>query len=138
MSHKTKFLSVMAILLVVIISVVGTALNNWLFSLEPKKEVFSRPAYIHYAQVEANRNFGDGHWDALYQLWDIQSGWDYQVSHPRLGCGIPMVLSCSRITEDQLEDPNPYEQIDWGISYIKQRYGTPEKALENFYKRGWY
>ena len=29
-------------------------------------------------------------------------------------------------------------QIDWGLNYIAQRYGTPSNAWKNFEEIGWY
>ena len=29
-------------------------------------------------------------------------------------------------------------QINWGLSYIKNRYGNPTNALNHFYNKNWY
>ena len=33
---------------------------------------------------------------------------------------------------------NAYAQIDWGLSYIKSRYGTPSAAWNKSRASGWY
>jgi hypothetical protein len=65
-------------------------------------------------------------WSALEQLWHNESGWNPNAVNSSSGaCGIPQALPCTKI-------PNPQStesQIDWGLAYIKNRYGSPSKAL---------
>jgi hypothetical protein len=65
-------------------------------------------------------------WQALEQLWHKESGWNPNAYNASSGaCGIPQAVPCTKI-------PNPSDvssQLDWGMTYIKSRYGTPSKAL---------
>jgi hypothetical protein len=71
-------------------------------------------------------------WDALYNLWMIESKWDYTADNPKsTAFGIPQIL-------DMPTDTSMYEQIQLGIKYIKHRYGTPTKALAFHNMNGWY
>jgi hypothetical protein len=33
---------------------------------------------------------------------------------------------------------NPYTQVEWGLSYITERFGSPCAALRHHDKKGWY
>ena len=71
-------------------------------------------------------------WNALDELWYIESRWDYTADNPRsTAYGIPQLL--------KMDPKTPLiKQIDLGLKYIKHRYGTPTKALKFHKKHGWY
>jgi hypothetical protein len=71
-------------------------------------------------------------WEALEELWDRESRWDYTADNPRsTAYGIPQLL--------KMDPRTPMvKQIDLGLKYIKHRYKTPVKALEFHNKNGWY
>lgn len=71
-------------------------------------------------------------WNALDELWYIESRWDYTADNPRsTAYGIPQLL--------KMDPKTPLiEQIDLGLKYIKHRYGTPTKALKFHKRHGWY
>ncbi len=71
-------------------------------------------------------------WEALEELWDRESRWDYTADNPRsTAYGIPQLL--------KMDPRTPMvKQIDLGLKYIKHRYKTPVKALEFHNKHGWY
>lgn len=72
-------------------------------------------------------------WDALYDLWNHESGWDH-TQHNTAGsgaCGIPQSMtSCF--------DYDARRQIAWGLAYIKRRYGAPSAALAHLRTHNWY
>jgi len=74
----------------------------------------------------ASRGWTDTEWQALDQLWHKESGWNPNAYNASSGaCGIPQAVPCTKI-------PNPedvHSQLDWGMTYIQSRYGTPSKAL---------
>jgi hypothetical protein len=75
------------------------------------------------------RSYGWGpqEFAALQQLWNGESGWDYTARNPSSGAlGIPQALGHT-LPGDY--STNPTTQIDWGMRYIKQRYGSPTRAL---------
>lgn len=71
-------------------------------------------------------------WYALYELWMIESKWDYRADNPKSSAyGIPQIL-------EMPTDTGMIEQIQLGIKYIKHRYGTPTNALAFHNRNGWY
>lgn len=79
------------------------------------------------AKAKAEQRGWTGHqWQALEELWHYESGWNPNAKNPSSGaCGIVQAWPCSKI-------PNPsdvHSQIDWGITYIADRYGSPASAL---------
>ncbi|TAK89521.1 hypothetical protein EPO04_00175 [Patescibacteria group bacterium] len=78
--------------------------------------------------------FGDEHWPALQALWTRESNWNPAARNRSSGaCGIPQALPCSKI-----KDMSPQGQIEWGLNYIQQRYGTPTKAWQFWLAHHWY
>jgi TP901 family phage tail tape measure protein len=85
----------------------------------------------------------DAQWPALRELWIRESGWNHLARNPTSGAyGIPQSLPAEKMASagpDWLT--NPATQIEWGLGYIADRYGTPSSALSfhdanNWYKRG--
>jgi hypothetical protein len=73
---------------------------------------------------------------ALDQLWSMESGWDPAATNPTSGAlGIPQALG-HKLPADYAT--NPVAQIQWGLNYIRQRYGSPVNALAFHLKNGWY
>lgn len=78
--------------------------------------------------------FGDQYWPALEKLWIRESGWNPNSRNVSSGaCGIPQALPCSKIT-----DHSTIGQIEWGLDYIKHRYGNPANAWAHWQTHGWY
>lgn len=74
-------------------------------------------------------------WNALYSLWQQESGWNPNAVNPSSGAyGIPQSLGHG----------HPYalgdaaSQIRWGLSYIAQRYGSPLAAWAHEQQFNWY
>lgn len=75
-------------------------------------------------QMAAARGWAGAEWDALYQLWMRESGWNPRSANRSSGaCGIPQAYPCSKIT-----DKTTAGQITWGLNYIQRRYGSPSAA----------
>ena len=76
--------------------------------------------------------WGNAQWLALYKLWTRESNWNYQAKNKHsTAYGIPQIL-------DLPHDMPANQQVDRGIKYIKERYGTPSRALRHHYRKGWY
>jgi hypothetical protein len=93
-------------------------------------------------------------WNALYALWERESGWDNTIwnggSHDDYlpagssgAYGIAQSLPYSKYP--QAGWPPGYggsasasAQISWGLEYIKDTYGTPEGAWAHETSIGWY
>lgn len=75
-------------------------------------------------QMAAARGWTGSQWDALYQLWDRESGWNPSSTNFWSGaCGIPQAYPCSKI-----RDKSTAGQITWGLDYIAGKYGNPSNA----------
>jgi hypothetical protein len=70
-------------------------------------------------------------WDALYELWNRESGWNHRAYNPSGACGIPQAMN-------NCNGYDPRRQIEWGLRYIKGRYGDPANAYAFFLARNWY
>ena len=75
-------------------------------------------------------------WNALYNLWERESGWNNQAENASSGAyGIPQALPASKMYGGT---SSPTLQIQWGLGYISQRYGSPEGAWAHEEQFGWY
>jgi uncharacterized protein YabE (DUF348 family) len=83
--------------------------------------------------------FGESQWPCLLDLWERESHWNQYKQNPTSGAyGIPQALPGSKMGPGWNSDPSV--QINWGLGYIKGRYGTPCTALNSFMARSphWY
>ena len=77
-----------------------------------------------------------GQWNALYDLWERESGWDNLAENASSGAyGIPQALPASKMYGGT---SSPTLQIQWGLGYIASTYGTPEGAWAHEEQYGWY
>lgn len=73
--------------------------------------------------------------DALDKLWTRESGWNPNAVNPSSGAaGIPQALGHGHVFN--LGDVPA--QVNWGLNYIKARYGSPLAAWAHEQLRGWY
>ncbi|MGH7239601.1 MAG: transglycosylase SLT domain-containing protein [Candidatus Saccharimonadales bacterium] len=82
-------------------------------------------------------------WDSLVKLWNKESGWKATAKNPNSGAyGIPQALPATKMPKAAQPPPagssNPGSQITWGLSYIKERYGSPSGAWEHEVANNWY
>jgi len=83
-------------------------------------------------------------WTALDQLWERESGWSNTADNPTSGAyGIPQSLPYSKMPKAAWPpsaggSANAGAQIQWGLAYIKGRYGTPEAAWQHELANDWY
>ena len=94
-----------------------------------------------YAFNTAKSRYG---WDrrehkCLGSLWGKESAWNYEASSPTDDYGIPQ-RHMRNNTQKQIEDfmKSPVTQIDWGLNYIKVRYGSPCQAWNFWEENRWY
>jgi hypothetical protein len=74
----------------------------------------------------------------LDSLWTKESGWRVDADNPSSSAyGIPQALTA---THDLGADymTNPVTQIEWGLGYIRDRYGSPCGAWSHSQSTGWY
>jgi hypothetical protein len=86
-----------------------------------------------YGRAKALAIYGSNkEWKALFTLWNRESRWDYTADNPHSSAyGIPQMLKMSPNTPMT-------RQIDLGLKYIAERYGTPSLALAFHNRNGWY
>lgn len=87
-----------------------------------------------------NAGFDEDQWPCLYNLWMRESGWTTTAGNTLSGAyGIPQALPATKMASvgaDYLT--NPRTQIEWGLRYIKGRYGTPCGGWDHFLSHNWY
>lgn len=99
----------------------------------------SKSEYKSYAYDQCKKYGWDNNkqFNALVQLWNEESGWRVNADNPNSSAyGIPQALPGSKMGKGWQTDYKV--QINWGLSYIKNRYGSPYKALQAKHKKGWY
>ncbi|WP_406023507.1 lytic transglycosylase domain-containing protein [Nocardioides sp. NBC_00850] len=93
----------------------------------------------------AKSMLGDFGWgldqfSCLEPLWEKESGWNVSAANPSSSAyGIPQALPGSKMASagDDWET-NPATQIEWGLGYINDRYGSPCGAWSHSQSAGWY
>lgn len=97
-------------------------------------------AQSYAAGAAAQRGWTGADWDALVKLWNRESGWKWYAENKSSGAyGIPQSLPASKMAAfgDNYRDDGAV-QIDWGLWYIAQRYGSPSVAWQHSEQTGWY
>ena len=82
----------------------------------------------------------DSQFSCLENLWNRESGWNYQAENPSSGAyGIPQALPGSKMSSVADDwSTNPSTQITWGLGYISGRYRSPCSAWAHSESVGWY
>ena len=76
-------------------------------------------------------------WQCLYELWWHESKWDYTAKGPTNDFGIPQANADAHPeTSEARWRADEYEQVRWGVEYIKNRYGTMCDAWNAWKSRG--
>ncbi|GIG85755.1 aggregation-promoting factor C-terminal-like domain-containing protein [Plantactinospora endophytica] len=76
----------------------------------------------------------------LDKLWNKESGWNHKAENRSSGAyGIPQALPGTKMASAGSDwKTSPATQIEWGLGYIKGRYGTPCDAWAHSQDVGWY
>lgn len=84
--------------------------------------------------------WGDEQFQALLGLWNKESGWNYKAVNQGSGAyGIPQALPGVKMASKGADwKTNPHTQIDWGLQYIHDRYGSPQQAWRHSQQTNWY
>ncbi|MFM1973433.1 MAG: hypothetical protein RLZZ345_517 [Actinomycetota bacterium] len=79
-------------------------------------------------------------YSCLVILWERESNWRVNAKNKSSGAyGIPQSLPGSKMASEGADwMTNPKTQINWGLKYIKGRYGAPCGALAHSNKFNWY
>jgi hypothetical protein len=83
---------------------------------------------------------GDGgQFSCLESLWGKESGWNPDAQNPTsTAYGIPQFLDSTWAGTGIAKTSDGYRQIDAGLIYIQNRYGTPCSAWGHSQSTGWY
>jgi len=97
------------------------------------------------AQAYAASKLGSYGWSAnqmqcLKRLWTKESEWRTTATNPSSGAyGIVQSLPAEKMASSGADYRTNYRtQINWGLGYIKERYGSPCGALNFHLANNWY
>ncbi|MBS1672850.1 MAG: hypothetical protein JSS74_02670 [Actinobacteria bacterium] len=84
--------------------------------------------------------WGQDQFPCLYRLWMQESSWRADALNPDSDAyGIPQALPASKLAAAGADwRTNGNTQIDWGLSYIQDRYGSPCGAWAHEVAHNWY
>jgi hypothetical protein len=90
--------------------------------------------------MAAERGWGADQYSCLLKLWNRESQWKYNADNPSSSAyGIPQALPGNKMASAGADwRTNPKTQIEWGLGYIADRYGTPCGAWGHSESVGWY
>lgn len=95
-----------------------------------------------YAQTAAAANYGWGQeqFNCLVALWSKESGWRANALNSGSGAyGIPQALPGEKMASAGADwATNAETQVNWGLTYISSRYGSPCAAWEHSSQVNWY
>ena len=97
--------------------------------------------YQQYARERCSAyGWSDNDFSCLVSLWNRESGWNPNTRNRSSGAyGIPQALPASKMASAGSDYMTNYKtQINWGLSYISSRYGSPSSAWSYFKSNGWY
>lgn len=82
--------------------------------------------------------FSADQFGCLDSLWTKESNWRVDADNPTSSAyGIPQALTATHnLDADYMT--NPVTQIEWGLGYIRDRYGSPCSAWGHSQSTGWY
>ena len=100
----------------------------------------SSPRGIAQAMMSERYGWSAGEFSCLSALWERESSWDVHASNATSGAyGIPQALPGGKMSGYGSDwESNPVTQIQWGLAYIRDSYGTPCGAWSTFQSKGWY
>jgi hypothetical protein len=88
------------------------------------------------AWTMSKEKFGISSWGSLEELIRRESNWNpYSINQSSGAKGMFQSLGHSDYTCENWEVKC---QIEWGLNYIENRYGNPDKALNFHDEKGWY
>ena len=97
-------------------------------------------AKAYAAGAVARYGWGRAQYDCLVRLWTRESSWRADAYNASSGAyGIPQSLPASKMASAGADwRTNAATQIEWGLSYIAGRYGTPCGAWAHSEAYNWY
>jgi hypothetical protein len=94
-------------------------------------------SYQDYALSKLGGNRSE--FTCLENLWGKESGWNPNAQNPTSSAyGIPQFLDSTWASTGIAKTSDGYRQIDAGLIYIENRYGSPCGAWSHSQAQGWY
>jgi len=80
--------------------------------------------------MHSKYNWGLGQFKCLNHIWEHESHWQWDAKNKRSGAlGIPQAYPGHKMKSAGKDYKTNYKtQINWGLNYIKKRYGSPCNA----------
>ena len=101
-----------------------------------------KKVYQDYAHDLVINKYGwtEEDFDALVWIWNRESGWNPYAENKKSGAyGIPQAWPAKKMASAGDDWRTNYKtQINWGLKYIKKRYGSPLKAKKHYQTKGYY
>lgn len=117
-----------------------TVEKKWVEQVAPASSQVTVSVKV-YAKFEILANgWPKAQWECLNKLWTKESNWRHKAKNRSSGAyGIPQALPANKMASAGKDwETNPFTQVDWGLKYIKSRYGSPCSALGHSTRKGWY
>lgn len=105
------------------------------------KATGTKAEYQNYAKQKCNEyGWNENDFNCLVKLWNRESNWNPTAKNKSSGAyGIPQSLPASKMASEGSDYLTNYKtQINWGLKYIKNRYGNPTNAWSHSQQKGWY
>lgn len=113
-----------------------------------KKKVVKK-TYVSYNRSEIQnyvynlmlqKGWSSNEWYALDQIVRHESSWNPNAVNKKSGaCGLFQAYKCSKMASYGKDYRTNYKvQANWGLDYIKARYGSPSKAWSFWQSHHWY
>ena len=97
--------------------------------------------YQAYARARCSAyGWSTADFNCLVALWNKESKWNPNAYNSGSGAyGIPQAIPASKMATAGTDYRTNYKtQINWGLSYISSRYGSPSAAWSHSKSTGWY
>lgn len=111
-------------------------------TLEPiafDKPALSKDPVKLYAQSLVIKQWGFKEWESFDTLVHKESSWNHKAQNQKsTATGLMQFLNATWDDVGCERTFDPKVQLDCGVEYIAQRYGTPSKALSFHLRNGWY
>lgn len=106
------------------------------------KAAGNKQAYKDYAHdlVINKYHWTEEDFKALDWIWNRESRWNPYAENKKSGAyGIPQAYPAKKMAKAGDDWRTNYKtQINWGLNYIKKRYGSPLKAKQHYLTKGYY
>ncbi|WP_374203277.1 transglycosylase SLT domain-containing protein [Streptomyces sp. ST2-7A] len=93
------------------------------------------------AQDTAQRMIADpAQYQCFANIVERESGWDHTATNPSSGAyGLMQALPAGKMSSAGSDwQTNPNTQIEWGLQYMEERYGSPCDAWSFWQNNHWY